>query len=182
MVKIKKITGSEVYYGGLDDRIVDLDRHNMSEILSDAEVTFPEEMRRKGFEGNPTIFIALVDSKLVGYLQYSRSWDDERDIYVSSIQILSEYRHGPVLTALLNVAREALLREKFDSGVSEVLKTNISAIRLYQKLGFTISTHPQKRKYYSVSGTRSILENSPVLKTIKRYNKPIRLDTEPAKR
>ncbi len=182
MLTIKKIIGREVFEDGLDNQIVELDRQNMSGILTDAAVTFPEEMRRKGFENNPVIFIALIDDELVGYLQYARSWDNERDIYLSSIQILPDHRNGSVLTAILKVTRQALMQEKFDHLVSEVLKNNVSAVRLYKKLGFTLTSHPHKRKYYSVTGTRGILENSPAIETINRHNKRMQLDRPTAGR
>ncbi|MDJ0832583.1 MAG: GNAT family N-acetyltransferase [Gammaproteobacteria bacterium] len=173
MVKIRKFIGPEVFVDGLDDQLVELDKLTMGQILSDAGVTFPEEMRRKGFEGNPTIFVASVNSATAGYLQYCRSWDNENDIYISSIQILPKYRSGPVLLALLNAARESLLNEEFDKLVTEVLKNNIAAIRLYEKLGFKLNKHPQKQKYLSVSGTKSMLKNKRVLKILSRHNKAL---------
>ncbi len=177
MIEIKKVTGSSVFEDGLDDRIVECDKLNMSRILADAGVTFPEEMRRKGLENNPTILIAFVDDEFAGYLEYCRSWDNEKHIYLSSLQILAEYRSSALLAALLGATRKALLKEDFNLLVSEVLKSNIPAIRLYQKLGFTLAAHSHKRKYLDVRAAKSILKNRATLKILSRYNRNRLLDT-----
>lgn len=78
----------KVFNGPFDDRlverIIELDRENMQSTLDQAGVAFPEDNRRKSFESSPTLIVAFDGEEIAGYVEYLRSWNDRRYIYIGS--------------------------------------------------------------------------------------------------
>ncbi len=155
-----RIINSEVLFREkLDDAIIAFDKRNMKEILEKANIPFPEEKRRKGFE-KATFIVAFNErSEIIGYLEYCPSWDSEDDIYISSLQIKKKHRDGVLLARLFLEAKNDLLQKKFNRIVSAVQKKNQVAINFYGKLGFNITENPKSKESFFVFTDRSILEN-----------------------
>jgi ribosomal protein S18 acetylase RimI-like enzyme len=171
VIKIEKISGSDIFQDRLDDKIIEFDKINMAEILGNARLPFPEEKRRKGFEDNSTFVVAWKENKIVAYLEYCRSWDNDKDIFISSLQILPEYRGSTVLLLILDYARDLLFSEKFDKIVSGVQKNNVHAVRLYKKLGFSIYDNPGNKQSLIVSAKKDILSCEVVSKLLNKWHK-----------
>ena len=171
MIVIKAITGKEALETGLAEQILEFDRENMREILSQAGIDFPEEKRRKGFENNPTVIIAFENETIVGYLEYCRNWGDPEQIYFSSLQIDPRHRRGFVLAKLIGKAKEYLMGERFTKIVTGVQKNNHHAVRLYKELGFQIEENPNNEKSYAVTGGKEILNNERILSIMRRLLK-----------
>lgn len=170
MIEIRKISGPDIFKSGLSEKIIEFDKVNMAEILSEAGLSFPEEKRRKGFENSPTFIVAWEGNRIIGYLEYCRSWDDIRDIYISSLQISPKHRGGTVLLTILDFARDVLMKEEFSKIVSGVQKNNGQAIRLYRKLGFFFQDNQANDKSFVVSATRDIFHSKAISELLEKWH------------
>lgn len=156
---LRRIDSQVLFREKLDDAIIVFDKRNMKEILEKANVPFPEEKRRKGFEKATFIVVFNERSEIIGYLEYCPSWDSEDDIYISSLQIEKKHRNSLLLARLLLKAKNDLLKRKFNRIVSAVQKNNQVAINFYRKLGFNITENPKSKESFFVFTDRRILEN-----------------------
>jgi len=170
MIEITKVSGSDIFKSSLDTKIIEFDKVNMSEILAEAELPFPEEKRRKGFKNNPTFIVAWEADRIIGYLEYCRSWDNDKDIYISSLQISPEHRGGIVLLSIIDFVNNLLMNEEFSKIVSGVQKNNYHAIRLYKKLGFSFEDNQANDKSYVVSATKDIFCNVAISELIEKWH------------
>ena len=94
---------------GWTDRILTLDADNTTGILGAVGLEFPEEKRRKGLQDPSTILIALLDGESVdGYVEFRQDWNHGEDIYLSSIQVRQDSRHGLTLGILIAECAKAL--------------------------------------------------------------------------
>lgn len=170
MIEITKISGSDIFKSSLDKKIIEFDKVNMAEILAEAELPFPEEKRRKGFKNNPTFIVAWEANRIIGYLEYCRNWDNEKEIYISSLQISPEHRGGVVLLDIIDFANDILMKEEFTKIVSGVQKNNYHAIHLYRRLGFSFQNNQANDKSFIVSATKDIFNNKTVSELIKKWH------------
>lgn len=90
------------------------------------------------------IFVALVDDKIVGYIDYMITFNSST---ISKIAVLKDYRGQGIASSLLNKMID-LLPKSGDDIVEfitlEVRAKNINAINLYKKFDFenvTIKSH-----------------------------------------
>ncbi|MDH5633289.1 MAG: GNAT family N-acetyltransferase [Gammaproteobacteria bacterium] len=143
----------------------------MMPVIGEAEFIKVENLRRKGLASHPTIITAWQESELAGYLEYCRSWDNKRDIYIASLQILPPYRGGCLLVKLLRQARTLLMCESFDRLVTEVQATNQQALRLYQKLGFSMCTGHEQKKTRKIEATPAILQSALIDRLVAGYGR-----------
>ena len=90
--EVRVVKGPEVFDGGLAERIVEFDRRNMRRVWERAGMEYPEENRRKGLQSNPTFVIAFDGPEIAGYVEYLRSWNDPRHIYIGSLQVDEKHR------------------------------------------------------------------------------------------
>lgn len=164
-MSIRILSSNEACREGLVEEILRLDRQNMLDIMDAAELEFPEEKRRKGLgESDHTIVVAFRKDELAGYVDYGRSWDDPRDVFIGSIQIRKDHRGGSVLGELLAHAARDLASRDFRRVVTTAQRTNTQAISLYVRLGFK----QQERSEESVLlvAGREVLD-SPTAKRLK---------------
>ena len=171
MFEWKRVSEKELIEAGLDNGIIEVDRLNMTPILAETGLTFREEKRRQGFAKKSTFIIALRHDEIVGYLEYSRSLDNEREIHVSSLQIIPKYRGGALIIQILSRARDALLLESFDRLVGGVLKNNDNAARLYERLGFVVEESSPDEPALKISTSREVLINGPLPVFLERWKK-----------
>lgn len=173
-IKVQKISNSDTISPDLVDQIIEFDKANMEKVFTETEFTFPEEKRRKGCESG-TFTIIWKNNKILGYLQYCRSWDNNDDIYISSLQISPEHRNKNFLLLLLYFTKEELEKESFSRIVAGVQKNNHNAIRLYKKMGFSFSENKSNEKSFAISTTRELFLNNIVISDIlgKWYRKYI---------
>ncbi|MGD8778845.1 MAG: GNAT family N-acetyltransferase [Ignavibacteria bacterium] len=144
----------------LFNRIIDLDKENMLEIFTNTNKGFPIEKRIKSFELDGKVIVATRNEKLIGYLEYGNSWENPEDIYISSLQIRKENRGGKLFLYLLLKAQEDLKSSRFRYLISGVHVSNLKAINLYKKLGFSIENNQNTSSSYKVIATPTILDNN----------------------
>ena len=168
MVTIKRIDIKEPINEAFIDEILSFDEKNMQSIIKEANINFPIEKRRKGFKNNPTFIIAYNENnEIIGYLQYSPSWNSEKEIYIGSLQIEKAHRGGSLLIKLLLKAKKDLQNREFNQFVSHVQKNNTIAIKLYKKLGFNIIENQKDKSSYLVFADRSLIYSN----LFDKYNK-----------
>lgn len=161
--------GREVTESGLGERVIEFDKRNMRAVWEKAGMEFPEEKRRKGLESNPTFIVAFDAADVAGYLEYLRSWNDPRYIYVGSIQIGERYRNSSLILRLLDEFRSRVAGEDFLGFETNVQKANAVATRLYQKIGFKLEENPRNPASWVARAGRELLTESPVLPLIEKW-------------
>lgn len=157
--QVQILSTRELVDSGLHDAIVELDRTNMAAVLEKAGIVFPEEKRRKAFEVDGVYFIVFDSAGgVLAYLEICPDWENPReDLYISSLQIVPEWRGGALLGRLLAAAVGHLQNHPFRLLKSAVQKANLPAIEIYRKLGFEMAENPKSEKSLLLSANRSIL-------------------------
>ena len=168
MLEIKVFSGDSID-DQLVERVIDFDRQCMASTLDQAGIAFPEENRRKGFRSNPTLIIAFAGDEIAGYIEYLRSWNDRRYIYISSLQIQKTYRHTTLLLALIDGFRESVSREDFLGFETNVQKVNKSAVEMYRKLGFQLTENPRNEASWIATAGPELLTQSPIIPIIEKW-------------
>ena len=139
MMNIQSVKREQIKDTTLMDEILRLDQDNMKPIFQKLGQEMPFDRRKLAFNSPGKIIFASDDAGcLVGYLEYSPGWDDPKEIYISSIQIVTKYQNGMVLLLLI---RHAINNCEFYRGQiirTHGQKSNESAIRIYKRLGFDL--------------------------------------------
>jgi ribosomal protein S18 acetylase RimI-like enzyme len=160
MLRIRTYNSRELVAAHLDDRIIELDKENMSPILAAKGIPFSEEKRRKGLDTDATLHAACNgEGCVVGYLQYGPDWNHTDAIYISSVQIAPSVRGTSLFTRLVLTACEDLASRSFNRLLTNVQKHNKTAIELYRKLEFTIDEANTSEKSFPVTADRSVLDS-----------------------
>lgn len=167
-MELKVLTGQQLIDSGFEEELMEFDRGNMQSVFAEAKLEFPEANRRQGLRSNPTFVMAFDGNAIAGYVEYLRSWNDPKYIYVSSVQIAESYRGGGLLLELLDALRGLLAVEEFIGLEANVQKVNTAAIRLYQKLGFQLERNPANDASWTAKAGKELLTDSPVVKLIQR--------------
>ena len=168
-MELKIFKGREVADSGLGERVVEFDKENMRAVWERAGMEFPAARRRKGLESNPTFIVAFDGDRLAGYLEYLRSWNDPRYIYVGSIQISEPYRNTRLILMLLDEFRSLLSEEDFEGFETNVQKANASAVRMYRKMGFKLERNPRNDASWTARAGRELLTDSPVARLLDKW-------------
>jgi ribosomal protein S18 acetylase RimI-like enzyme len=168
-VELKIFRGREVVESGLGERVIEFDKVNMRTVWKRAGMEFPEEQRRKGLLSEPTFIVAFDGEAIAGYVEYLRSWNDPRYIYVGSIQIGERYRNTRLILELLDGFRSLVSREEFVGFETSVQKTNAPAVRLYRKIGFKLEENPRNSASWLGRAGKEILTDSPVIALISKW-------------
>ena len=166
-----KILREESIDDGLAQRIIELDRQNMRTTLEQAGLDFPEENRRKGFQRNPTLIVAFEGDDIVGYVEYVRSWNDPRYIYLSSLQILPKHRHTKLILQLMDKLIDALRGEDFMGFETNVQKVNTSVVELCRKAGFQLTPNPRNEASWLATAGPELLQQSPLITLINKWKR-----------
>ena len=166
-----KVLRDESINDGLALRIIEFDRQNMQTTLDQAGIDFPEENRRKGFQRNPTLIVAFEGDDIVGYVEYLRSWNDPRYIYISSLQILPQYRHTKLILQLIAKFVETVGSEDFLGFETNVQKVNTSVVELCRKAGFQLTQNPRNEASWLVTAGPELLQQSPIIALINKWKK-----------
>ncbi len=169
MFEVRVFKGREVLDRGLAERVVEFDRRNMRSVWARAGMEFPEENRRKGLESGPTFVIAFDGEEIAGYVEYLRSWNDPRRIYVGSLQVGEKHRGSTLILRLLDEFRALVAEEDFDGFETSVQKANTRAVGLYRRLGFTLGPNPRNELSWLAKAGRELLTDSPVVPLLDRW-------------
>ena len=166
MLEIKVFTSVDDL---LAQRIVDFDRHCIQTTLDQAGIVFPEENRRKSLQSNPTLIVAFAGDEIAGYIEYLRSWNDPRYIYISSLQIQKTYRRTTLLLALIDKFRESVSGEEFLGFETNVQKVNRPAVEMYRKVGFQLTENPRNKASWIATAGPELLTQSPLVPIIEKW-------------
>ena len=169
MFEVRVFKGRELFDAGLAERVVEFDKRNMRRVWERAGMEFPEENRRKGLESGPTFVIAFVGQEIAGYVEYLRSWNDPRYIYVGSLQIDERHRHSTLILRLLDEFRTLVAGEDFLGFETGVQKANTEAVELYRRLGFKLEVNPRNELSWLAKAGRELLTNSPIVPLLDRW-------------
>ncbi len=169
MFEVRVYRGREVFDAGLAERVVEFDRRNMRRVWERAGMEYPEENRRKGLESGPTFVIAFDGGEIAGYVEYLRSWNDPRNIYVGSLQIDERHRHSTLILRLLDEFRALVAEEDFLGFETSVQKANTEAVGLYRTLGFKLEPNPRNELSWLAKAGRELLTDSPVVPLLDRW-------------
>ena len=170
MLGIKIFSGPAVD-DRLVQRIIDFDRLCMETTLDRARLAFPEENRRKSFQSNPTLIIAFEGDEIAGYIEYLRSWNDPRYIYISSLQIQKAFRSTTLLLALIDRFRESVSSEDFLGFETNVQKVNRPAVEMYRKAGFQLTENPRNEASWIATAGPELVTQSPIIPIINKWRR-----------
>lgn len=170
MLSVRVLRGREVFDAGLVEQIVEFDRRNMRRVWERAGMEYPEENRLKGLRSDPTFVIAFDGRDIAGYIEYLRSWNDPRYIYVGSLQVDERRRHSSLVLRLLDEFRTLVAAEDFLGFEASVQKANTRAAELYRRLGFRLEPNPRNHLSWLAKAGRELLDDSPVVPLLKRWS------------
>ena len=159
MTEIRIFRGQQLLDSDLPKRIIEFDKQNMAATLEAAGSVFPEENRLKTFQSNPTLIVAFRGEEIAGYIEYLRSWNDPRYIYVSSLQIATEFRNSKLLLQLLVKFIDLMRHETFAGFETNVQKVNQPAVKLCRKLGFVLVQNPRNETSWIGRAGPELLQN-----------------------
>jgi len=170
-LELRIFKGQELLENGLAEQIIDLDRTHMQSTLYESGIEFPEDKRRRGLESDSTFIIAFDGPKIAGYLDYLPSWNNPEYIYIGSVQVEKRYRGTGLLLMLLDRFRTLVAAQDFAGFETNVQKANRPAVKLYQKLGFTLEENPRNAASWTARAGKELLTGSPVIALIERWRK-----------
>ncbi len=179
MLAIKILSGRELIGGGLAERLIEFDRRNMRAVWEKAGMEFPEEKRRQGLLSDPTFVIAFDGPEIAGYVEYLRSWNDPRYIYVGSLQVEEGRRGSGLILRLLDELRTLVADEEFEGFETSVQKANAPAVELYRRLGFRLEPNPRNGLSWLAKAPRELLTDSPVVPLLDRWRERQRRRRKP---
>ena len=141
----------------------------MQSTLDQAGIAFPEENRRKSFQSNPTLIVAFDSDEIAGYVEYLRSWNDRRYIYISSFQIRTSHRRTKLILELIDKFVETVSGEDFLGFETNVQKVNTDAVKMYRKIGFELKENPRNQDSWIATAGPELLSQSPIIPVIKKW-------------
>ena len=111
---------------------------------------------------NPTalFFVAKDNGKTVGYIGANNILGE---VFITNVAVTAEYRRKGVATSLINELINRCKKEKALYLTLEVRRSNISAVNLYEKLGFSLVG--ERKDFYS-----NPTENALIYTLIFRYD------------
>lgn len=114
--------------------------HELDErITVDSVQSYSEQFENFIKSGSARLIVAIVDSKIVGVIDYIAYSKGTLKIgSIGNIFVLEEYRKTGVGTGLASFAMEKLAREKCEYIVSGVRTENREAQKFWEKRGFKI--------------------------------------------
>ncbi|MCF6097093.1 GNAT family N-acetyltransferase [Thermovorax subterraneus] len=136
------------------EKIVELDRINMSPILKELGIEFDPERRKndlvREIEKGARFFLVRRGDILAAYLEYMPVSDNCWN--VMSIQIHPAYKKSSILRAIFRQAYREMLSNRPKKVFSSAHKNNESSVRLHRRLGFRIVSEENERYRYEISG------------------------------
>ena len=169
MHRIEVLGAEDLQSGGWIEKILTLDRQNMTEILRKSGRAFPESRRSRVLRDPSLVVIAMVGGdELVGYVDFCTDARDDRDIYLTSIQLVPRYRRGMSIAKLLVAAARALKGRSFRYLRAEVQAGNDAALALCARLGFRIREGVATQASWDIIGDRTLLESEYFTRLLRR--------------
>lgn len=150
-----------ICYKMLEDTKIETIHIAFVEAFSDYQVKielpfwkFHQMLKRRGF--HPELSIgAFENDRLVAFvLNGYREWNGKKTVYDLGTGVVADYRRRGITSEMLRLVKEKMRERGIGQYLLEVLKTNESAVSLYQKQGFQIQRsfqcyHMEKSKLFS---------------------------------
>lgn len=138
-------------------KILPLDVKNVDDVISiqnnlNIHILSKENIFNDLNNSNFKCLMAIYKEEIVGYISFSYIFDIE----IESVIVKSSYQRQGIGTLLLNYIFKFAKEHKISNVFLEVRKSNIGAISLYRKLGF--SNISIRKKYYENSEDALILK------------------------
>lgn len=138
-------------------KILPLDVKNVDDVISiqnnlNIHILSKENILNDINNSNFKCIVAVYDKEIIGYISFSCIFDIE----IESVLVKSSYQRQGIGTLLLNYIFKFAKENKISNVFLEVRKSNIGAISLYRKLGF--SNISIRKKYYENSEDALILK------------------------
>jgi ribosomal-protein-alanine N-acetyltransferase len=120
------------------------------------------------FQNCPNAFrVAEVGTQMVGYImcRVEHGFSDVKRLkfvrkgHIISIAVMPEFRRAGVASELVKQALNALQEMKADECYLEVRETNETAIKLYEKLGFSLA---RRVPHYYADGAEALVMVAPL--------------------
>ncbi len=99
---------------------------------------FQAMLQRRGY--TPSISVGAFQGELlVGFiLNGSRDWEGKATAYDLGTGVIGEYRKQGITSNILSVLKELLREKGIEQYLLEVIQTNTTAFKLYEKQGFDV--------------------------------------------
>lgn len=138
-------------------KILPLDVKNVDDVISiqnnlNIHILSKENILNDINNSNFKCIVAVYNKEIIGYISFSCIFDIE----IESVLVKSSYQRQGIGTLLLNYIFKFAKENKISNVFLEVRKSNIGAISLYRKLGF--SNISIRKKYYENSEDALILK------------------------
>ena len=138
-------------------KIIPLDVKNVDDVISiqnnlNIHILSKENILNDINNSNFKCIVAVYDKEIIGYISFSYIFDIE----IESVLVKSSYQRQGIGTLLLNYIFKFAKENKINNVFLEVRKSNIGAISLYRKLGF--SNISIRKKYYENAEDALILK------------------------
>ena len=138
-------------------KILPLDVKNVDDVISiqnnlNIHILSKENILNDLNNSNFKCIMAVYDKEIIGYISFSYIFDIE----IESVLVKSSYQRQGIGTLLLNQIFKFAKENKINNVFLEVRKSNIGAISLYRKLGF--SNISIRKKYYENAEDALILK------------------------
>lgn len=138
-------------------KILPLDVKNVDDVISiqnnlNIHILSKENILNDINNSNFKCIVAVYDKEIIGYISFSYIFDIE----IESALVKSSYQRQGIGTLLLNYIFKFAKENKINNVFLEVRKSNIGAISLYRKLGF--SNISIRKKYYENAEDALILK------------------------
>lgn len=138
-------------------KILPLDVKNVDDVISiqnnlNIHILSKENILNDINNSNFKCIVAVYDKEIIGYISFSYIFDIE----IESVLVKSSYQRQGIGTLLLNYIFKFAKENKINNVFLEVRKSNIGAISLYIKLGF--SNISIRKKYYENAEDALILK------------------------
>lgn len=138
-------------------KILSLDVKNVDDVISiqnnlNIHILSKENILNDINNSNFKCIVAVYDKEIIGYISFSYIFDIE----IESVLVKSSYQRQGIGTLLLNYIFKFAKENKINNVFLEVRKSNIGAISLYRKLGF--SNISIRKKYYENAEDALILK------------------------
>ena len=123
------------------------------------------------YQNCPSAFrVAEVGTRITGYImcRIEHGFSDFKRLrfvrkgHIISVAVLPEFRRGGIASELVKQALNALREMRADECYLEVRETNDTAIKLYEKLGFSLT---RKVPHYYADGAEALVMVIPLIQS-----------------
>lgn len=130
---------------------IDIDVSMADDVLSietnSRDLPWSRAMVEDAFEGMGRVLGIKAEGRLVGYLSYRVTFDEAE---VMNIAVLPEFRRRGLAASMMNAYHEKARTSGAASSFLEVRASNVSALGLYEKLGYVRAG--TRKNYYPLPG------------------------------